>query len=386
MESASVLSGFYTLNAQGELAFHDEHGQLVVDSALTNVFRSHNQRFLQTYLKDPSTQGDASALRLAVICRLPMKTQWDSETLILETSVLRSLYSMKDSKPDTALTEFQKRSQKQSVFRGMELLLEFRKEGAPELPIFCPVLFDRGTSLGDYPSLPEWAGLQDASQVRVVEVLNLVATIPAPHRTNAGVLRLLRTIHDRVVRKDVRRPTGLTLVDKTYGTSGVRGTSYARGLNTGATALRVAEPAKPFPVSPIADIARLDRDVAHAECSVGRMVSRRVEPAALRTFPRFSNFLPDDLAMLAGASRLYAASAGTELLQRGATDNGTFYLIEGKIRLEAPDGKIQSIAGGTPAAQQPIANLKPRKYSVVAETSVTFLWIPDALLNPASGQ
>lgn len=386
MQTASALSGFYLLTADGELAFHDEHGRRVIDVPLTHTFRRHNEQFLRTYLNDAEAEGEASRLRVGVVCRSQAKTKWSSDTLILETAALRNLYWKQDLKQDAELTEFQKRSREQSIYRGMELLLEFRKEGLPGLPVYCPVLFDRGTFLGEYASAPEWGGTRDGFRVRVLEVLNLIATVPAMHRTSPAIFQLLRSIHARVIRKDVRRPASFAVTGefdaRLHGATDWLYPRFDANAVSIPTLTDAAEPegAAPPPIG----AARVDRTARRARSAARsgvQKIARRVEPAVLRAFARLADLAREDLALIASETRLYTALAGTELLKQGAIDNGAFYLLDGKVRLEAPDGRTQRIASGTDAAQRPVAHLKPRKYTVIAETPVTFLWIPDKLLK-----
>lgn len=384
MGIASAFSGFYLLTPDGKLAFHDERNRLVTDVPLTRAFRRHNTRFLQTYLSDPDAEGEAGPLRVAVVCRSRAKTKWSSGSLILETSVLRNLYWTKEMK-SAELTEFQKRNQEQSIFRGMELLLEFCKDSMPGIPIYCPVLFDRGTTLGQYASAPTWGQLGDGRHVRVLEVLNLIATIAPTHRASPVIWQLLRSIHERVIRKDVRCPSRFAVTGECNAGLFDGAAAWYTGFNSsGAVMQKSAADAAQQTLAPIVRAARANRKswFSRSVRPAGiHKIARRVEPTALRAFTRLVDLAPEDLSLIASETRLYAAQSGAELLKRGAADNGTFYLLDGKVRLEAPDGKTEFIESGTSAAQRPVAHLKPRQYSVTAVTPVTFLWTPDTLLK-----
>lgn len=108
---------------------------------------------------------------------------------------------------------------------------------------------------------------------------------------------------------------------------------------------------------------------------------KRLKPEMLRAFAQFRHLSEDKLTLLARTNPVYRAPGGTALLNSGAVDNWNFYLLQGRLGLRAADGVRQTIDGGTPKAAAPISFLKPRKYDVVAQTPVTFLWIHDALLD-----
>lgn len=69
------------------------------------------------------------------------------------------------------------------------------------------------------------------------------------------------------------------------------------------------------------------------------------------------------------------APAGTVLIKRGGNDNWNYYLLNGAVRLKARDGTHFVIEGGSPKARWPLANLRPRIYSVTAISPVTYLQI-----------
>ena len=71
------------------------------------------------------------------------------------------------------------------------------------------------------------------------------------------------------------------------------------------------------------------------------------------------------------------------LLELGATDDATLYLLEGSCRLVAEDGKIKLVKHTDPSAHAPLARLRPSHYRVVAESRVRFLRIDNALLEEA---
>ncbi len=247
------------------------------------------------------------------------------------------------------------------------------------------MLFDRGTFLGEYASAPEWGSTSEGFRVRVLEVLNLIATIPATQRTSPAIGQLLLSIHSRAIRKDVRRPSRFVLMDEAPMNRARNEVAWCPGFDKiDASSAGLGDGGKQEVAVPVVGAAEIERRT-HRSRSAGRVgvqkIARSVEPPILRAFPRLANLTHKDLVLLASETRLYTALAGTELLKRGAMDKGAFYLLHGKLKLEAADGRMQFIEAGTTAAQQPVAHLKPRMYTVTAETAVTFLWIPDMLLK-----
>ncbi len=69
------------------------------------------------------------------------------------------------------------------------------------------------------------------------------------------------------------------------------------------------------------------------------------------------------------------------VLERGTSDHHEYFLLNGKVELEAPDGRTREIEAGTENASAAIAHLQPRQYNVRALTDVEFLVIEQDVLN-----
>lgn len=67
----------------------------------------------------------------------------------------------------------------------------------------------------------------------------------------------------------------------------------------------------------------------------------------------------------------------------GDTEPNILYLLQGEVELRAQDGAVQHIRHDQPSAQAPIARLRPSRYEVVARSPVTYLLIPESLLQRA---
>ncbi len=108
-------------------------------------------------------------------------------------------------------------------------------------------------------------------------------------------------------------------------------------------------------------------------------------PAMLQRLSSLRDLPPEGLQTLSGQLSVQEARRGTVLLEIGATDSDTLYLVQGACRLIADDGAQKVIQHTDTSAQAPLARLRPSHYRVVAETDVEYLRIPDRLLEEALG-
>jgi HD-like signal output (HDOD) protein len=100
-----------------------------------------------------------------------------------------------------------------------------------------------------------------------------------------------------------------------------------------------------------------------------------VDDRTLRSFQPLKGLPRDELELLASQLQVDSAQAGEQLIELGSTDNYQYFLITGRVRLEAADGKTMEIEGGTARASSPIAQLVPRRFNVTALTPVQYLRI-----------
>jgi hypothetical protein len=381
-----ALAGFYVLTTDGQLGHYDQARQFVLDATLTADFADYNHKFLRAYLDRPSEPD----FRLGVVYQPSQKRKWGSETLALETFLLKRMYGVTGPRGNEGLTEFQKKNREQSIYRGIELFLEHRNEHFPDAVVYAPVLFDRHTTLDTYASVLDGPASATDAALPVVEVLNLLAGIPLPRRNSIPIHLLAKTLHESVIRKDVRKGVTFGLVDPSdLAASAIAFDIDSKTTQSSTPSTAIAHPrARP---AATAD-ANLHRDTTSARAMTApvetsafdgtvRKTASTVHPEALQTFTQFRGLSSDKLMLLARANPVYCAHGGAQLLKRGAVDRGNFYLLHGKVMLEAEDGGQQVIEGGTPRAASPISFLKPRKYTVTAVSPVSFLWVHDSLLD-----
>lgn len=254
------------------------------------------------------------------------------------------------------LTEFQKRNREKSVSRGIELLLEYRSLLVPETPIFCPVLFNRNTTLDQYPTDLEVDDADRQAALPVFEVLNLIGPIPMQQRRTPSICELYDALHRLAVDKPLRESSEPKFAKHPPGRT--QEAPVGDGDPYRFEAEGSGREAAPVASAPPAHIVEGDAVSAHA----------------LRQFDRFQNLDHHQLARLFRGN-VRTASPGAVLIKRGSNDNVNYYLLQGTVRLKARDGARFLIKDGSPAARSPLANLRPRMYSVTAVSPVTYLQI-----------
>lgn len=372
------LIGFYVLTPEGQLGCYDQKNNFVVDTRLTTAFADYNQHYLVSYLRNPQP----GHCRLAIIYRTREKKPWGSETLLLEKHIVRRLYPVTGMTTEVELTAFQRKNREKSLYRGMELFLEYQDSSSPGMPVYCPVLYDRDTTLDDYASLLDRPITSADREAPVVEVMNLLAGIPLGRRLAPEITILKEKIYHRIVKKDLRKSAEFTFIedirrhalaakaedtrpDDPYGNVDKRAERQVTleavmDSQTMASGIRANEGALP----------------AHIQALlVGR--PEAADPMMLKAFAKFRNLDREKLEALAAQSLVYQVPPGTKLLDHGTHDTWNLYLLEGTVRLVAADGVEKFIEGGTDQALSPVSYLKPRMYTAMAVTRVAFLWLDD---------
>lgn len=106
-------------------------------------------------------------------------------------------------------------------------------------------------------------------------------------------------------------------------------------------------------------------------------------PNVLRQLSTLRDLSPPRLQALSDKLYVHTAAQGTVLLDIGATDATTLYLLEGACRLIAEDGAQRSIQHTDTSAQAPLARLRPSRYRVISDSPVRYLRIDNNLLDEA---
>ncbi len=136
------IGDFCLLTAQGELSFPGSTGRGAMQHVPIQGLGKYGREFLRTYLCQPDLPG----WRLAVIHRSADGATQNRLIFYFETEVIRQLYPAGNRTAGT-LTAFQRKSHRTDVVHGIALLLSQHPDMTPGTFLYCPVLFDRHTTL-----------------------------------------------------------------------------------------------------------------------------------------------------------------------------------------------------------------------------------------------
>lgn len=373
-------SGLYALTSKGLLGVYNEKKDFTIDAELSIEFAELAASFLKSYLANPNEDRH----RVAIIYYSSDKKPWGNATLFMEEPVVRDIYPVTGLVTDE-LTAFQKRNRERSIYRGIEALLTYKADS--NLAIYCPVLFDRRTTLDYYLPMLGRVEHEDDKLTPVLEVLNLVGNIPMLARNTPAILELHERLHKGLIKSEMRKDPGLALVENVTWPSPVMAQPFGApmAMDRPASVFPAFPPAptmsRPAPMATANDFTSLNVTDRHEHIERWReQPPRPVDPMTLRGFMPFRALNDYQLMRIAAQCLLYQAPAGTRLLERGMNDKWNLFLVSGSLLLESQDGAMLVIEGKTERAASPVSSLKPRKYAVVAKTPTTFLWVHDALL------
>ena len=119
------------------------------------------------------------------------------------------------------------------------------------------------------------------------------------------------------------------------------------------------------------------------------MVNGAVSHPTIETLKKFKPLAllgEAQLKKLSAATKVRKSSAGKVLIKRGSTKAFSFFLIEGKLKLTAADGKILILSANEPSTRNPISQLIPRRYQVESVTPIQFLAISQVLIDELKQQ
>jgi hypothetical protein len=357
------------LGSRGELGHVTEQNTFRADPVLVRQFAGYTVRFLRDYLNDVNNHR----YRVGLIYHAARPKPWGTETLRLTDDVVHTLYPVSGASRNE-LTGFQRKKLENSIFYGMELLLEYVIKEMPGMPAFVPVLYDRGTNLGDYVAVTSGGLVNENAAEPVIEVLNLVgpATIA---RENMEALRALREhVYTSFVHKDARKATDLRYANPAL-TPSPAGPDESVSVILRSAALGSS-----------ADITQwydfnLDDDTSRKMKQYLVKPMRCASLEQVRQFANFSLLAPIQQLRLVETCPVYFAPAGTTLLERGSTGKWNLYLLYGTLRLTAADGAERTVEADSDQARNAVAALKPRMFTVTAVTPVRFLWVHDAIVE-----
>jgi HD-like signal output (HDOD) protein len=108
-----------------------------------------------------------------------------------------------------------------------------------------------------------------------------------------------------------------------------------------------------------------------------------ITPEVLLKFSSFQQLPEEQLQALlsAGEVKLLHAMPGERIIARGSSDDFSFFLVSGTLKLIARDNQTVIIKADSDSARQPITQLKPRQYDVIADSIVAYLKINNHVLD-----
>jgi hypothetical protein len=385
IDSMPDLRGCFLLTTSGAIGRYRDDGSFHTDTDLGQALARPIAGFLEHY------QGcrDTRDYRIAIVHSDNSDKPWQSLTLAFEDPVLRRLFPAPDTE-DGQLTRFQQHNREKSLYRGMELLLDYRDSALPGAPWYCPVLVYRGTHLNQYLPWPERATRASDHDTPVVEVINLLAMAPPAEHAGVMVESYLTRLRQAVVRPEKRSAPNLYIMDE------------ARPANGGARP-QPTEPVDPYAVDERVVEELVNRYGAtrfrdwdyvywldkHCGGTARFRLSQQLralsafpyaEPEALRFFERLAALDPAARRIVAATSPVFSMAPGSTLLDRGSQDAWNLYLLGGELQLVTADGGRSLVRAGSDAARQPVAAIKPRQVAVIARTPVQFLWLYEPML------
>jgi len=104
---------------------------------------------------------------------------------------------------------------------------------------------------------------------------------------------------------------------------------------------------------------------------------------ALREILTLTDLPPWQLEVVAEAAEPVVVNTGRVIVEQGSDDGYTYFLTAGSVSLDAADGMSKMLEVTPETACRPLANLRPRIFSVTAKTLVRGFRVPDIVLSAA---
>ncbi len=87
------------------------------------------------------------------------------------------------------------------------------------------------------------------------------------------------------------------------------------------------------------------------------------------------------MEMLANSIEIQHAESGATLIERNSTDEISYYLVSGKVRLTSADENTRQIDAESKQAANPLAQLLPRQYDVICLSPVEYICVDNSLIG-----
>lgn len=345
------IEGFYVLSARGELGRYQAGGGFLEEPGLTRTLGTQIETLLRHY-----RTGNADELAIGLITQNNGNQPWRCASQVLSDGALRGIFNTGND-PRTLLTAFQKRNKIKSVYQGMELVLDAHKPSQPQYPRFCPVLFAPEV---DNKTLTRRYGVDEIGTGQALEVLDLFAPLAPEAHHEATITGMVKEMRQARITPELRRPSELMLVEDAHPSSHVDTDRTATSGDASST-----NPWEGLPE---------DRDTCFND-------GDPVNYWLLGWFSPFNELNDLQRQFIARGHTIMKQRAGTTLVERGSREDLSIYLVEGTLELEAFDGRMMAIVGGTRRAHLPVSQLRPHAYTVRAATDVTVILFSQVMVR-----
>ncbi len=186
------ICGLYEITNENRLNYYLSNGESKFDSKLSTSFESYISKFLKLY-----SQNRLENIKLGVLVGPNKSFKSKTSAIIFEDEILKHLYITHGTIDSSKLTGLQEKKKTQSVYKGIELLLNIKEralisEKYLEVPKYCPVLYFNNPNF---------------------EFLNLIAPLSSKSRTDSNIYALLKAIEEGVVDKSLRKGQNLELLN-----------------------------------------------------------------------------------------------------------------------------------------------------------------------------
>lgn len=107
----------------------------------------------------------------------------------------------------------------------------------------------------------------------------------------------------------------------------------------------------------------------------------KVEIDTLASFFPLCHMTHDELNLLSDQVTLLRGKKGKCLVECGASDNKTVFVVEGNVKLESGDGHNHMIEQDTPQSKSPISCTSPHKYTVTCLNTVYYFRVDNHVIE-----
>jgi len=114
--------------------------------------------------------------------------------------------------------------------------------------------------------------------------------------------------------------------------------------------------------------------------SKSKDVKQRLRKTIHKELIPINRLSQNDKKLLINQAKILMYPMGSYIFKKGDRDNFIYYLLEGKVEMQAPHKKTIAVYGGTKRAMQPISGNYPREYSAKAASAVKVFQVNRQLL------